>query len=403
MLPLTPAIIIEPLDSSCARPAGPAALVENVAAPPESSLMPARTNPADVARELRASLTASGRASRRMRSFTFWRMFGVLRRTAANVRRVVDALATEGLTAGAAGHDLGREGRLTWLTIRVAEPVRPAAQARSGCFPANGFASRHPALFSLILLGSCGMIATGNFGTLIVTGFLTWSAQAALRYAPRLAKRLPSLNGALDWADRHRIEVALTSAVSFVTVIALGGMLSRREPVTDQPLRRAPIAAPENPTDLPTATYPPPPPTATPVPVPPTPRPPIDTDPNRDQVCENFPNYGTMKAWRDYWQARGVRNPGRLDGDGDGLACEEGEGGRPAPPRPPTAPPPPRAPAPLYQAPAPPPSGGGGGGGGGGGCCKYCNPGKSKPCGNSCISLSKNCHQPPGCACSGGG
>jgi hypothetical protein len=34
-------------------------------------------------------------------------------------------------------------------------------------------------------------------------------------------------------------------------------------------------------------------------------------------------------------------------------------------------------------------------------CCKYCTPGKSKPCGDSCISLDKTCHQPLGCACSG--
>lgn len=30
-------------------------------------------------------------------------------------------------------------------------------------------------------------------------------------------------------------------------------------------------------------------------------------------------------------------------------------------------------------------------------CCKYCC--KGKACGNSCISRSYSCHQPPGCAC----
>jgi endonuclease YncB( thermonuclease family) len=30
-------------------------------------------------------------------------------------------------------------------------------------------------------------------------------------------------------------------------------------------------------------------------------------------------------------------------------------------------------------------------------CCKVCSTGKA--CGNSCISRSKTCHQPPGCAC----
>lgn len=32
-------------------------------------------------------------------------------------------------------------------------------------------------------------------------------------------------------------------------------------------------------------------------------------------------------------------------------------------------------------------------------CCKTCRAGKA--CGNSCISRSKTCHQPPGCACDG--
>jgi hypothetical protein len=32
------------------------------------------------------------------------------------------------------------------------------------------------------------------------------------------------------------------------------------------------------------------------------------------------------------------------------------------------------------------------------GCCKHCGV-NSKACGDSCISLSKTCHQPPGCAC----
>ncbi|MFN8498674.1 MAG: hypothetical protein U0641_12550 [Anaerolineae bacterium] len=33
-------------------------------------------------------------------------------------------------------------------------------------------------------------------------------------------------------------------------------------------------------------------------------------------------------------------------------------------------------------------------------CCRYCTPGVSKPCGDSCIPWSNTCHQPPGCACS---
>jgi hypothetical protein len=32
-----------------------------------------------------------------------------------------------------------------------------------------------------------------------------------------------------------------------------------------------------------------------------------------------------------------------------------------------------------------------------GSCCKKCK--KSQPCGDSCISWSKTCHKPRGCAC----
>lgn len=32
-------------------------------------------------------------------------------------------------------------------------------------------------------------------------------------------------------------------------------------------------------------------------------------------------------------------------------------------------------------------------------CCRCCTRGVSKPCGDSCISQSRNCNTPPGCAC----
>lgn len=43
---------------------------------------------------------------------------------------------------------------------------------------------------------------------------------------------------------------------------------------------------------------------------------------------------------------------------------------------------------------------GGGGSGGTGWCCKTCGE-NSYPCGDSCIALDLECHQPPGCACDG--
>lgn len=32
-------------------------------------------------------------------------------------------------------------------------------------------------------------------------------------------------------------------------------------------------------------------------------------------------------------------------------------------------------------------------------CCRCCTRGRSKPCGDTCISESRNCNTPPGCAC----
>ena len=147
-----------------------------------------------------------------------------------------------------------------------------------------------------------------------------------------------------------------------------------------------------------TATAPEPTATAVPpttTPVPPTQAPPIDRDPNGARACDDFPSYEIMQRWRTYWIARGIGNPGGLDGDGDGVACEDGEGGRQA--AAPTDPPPPPPP------PASIPGGGdgGGGAGGGSGCCRVCTPGVSKPCGNTCISVRFNCHTEPGCACGG--
>ena len=500
--------------------------------------MATKPSPADIARDMRADLVARRRDARRMRSFTFWRAFGVLRRTPASVERVRAALAAAGLQARSGFVDLGEENRLDWITVHLAEatiaaphppPVsfvsapepppdadvapqpavaptlapRPAAApaaahpplprpptdaphgrwagvrmfvgrhpiafvlvlfslcgvltsglsgpllvmaalvwaAVSSLFTSGGFGTRHPLAFTTLLFGATTLIVGDQLETLVVIACVVWLARVGLQRAPWLAERLPSVDTVLSWADGHRVGAVLTSVLALGTLGAFGQMLGFGPPDTGQPRRTpaavasaepaattAPAAEPADttsivapaatatdepaptvdrpapttepptavPTPAPTRTSPPPPSTRTPVPPPPTPRPPIDIDPNRNQNCDSFPNYETMKAWRDYWRARGVANPGRLDGDGDGLACEEGEGGRPAPP----PPPPPPAPVPLYQAPAPaPPSGGGGGGGG---CCKYCKAGVSKPCGDSCISLNKNCHKGAGCACQGG-
>lgn len=434
--------------------------------------MPSNTSPADVARELRTSLATSGRASRRMRSLTFWRMFGVERRTPASVQRIVDALAVEGLVASVIDDALGSEGRLAWITVALVEPVRPplpshvdfgageaqrqyaaanetasssepasvaAPQAhvpgavvptysswagvqafgrlhpipflivlgslfstatggrvgpflviafliwaaRSDLFGSRGFATRHPIAISLMLLGASALIVDRRLEALVAIACIVWVARAGLDRAPQLAAQLPSIDATLNWANENRIGVAVTSAVALLALTSLWVMIGGQEPAANRSARSKFIAATEAPAvapdasgivseatpsaapmatltiqptstrkpatptvrpptatsppptatrPAPTATNPPPPPTMTPVPMLPAARPPIDIDPNRNQVCDSFPNYESMKAFRDYWQARGVPNPGRLDGDRDGLACEAGEGGRPPAP-----------------------------------------------------------------------
>lgn len=114
------------------------------------------------------------------------------------------------------------------------------------------------------------------------------------------------------------------------------------EPTTTKPLppTEKPVpATPAPPTEAPSTSTP------EPAPIPPAEPPPVDLNPNTDQNCDSFSSYDEMQAWRTYWVDRGVSNPGGLDGDGDGVACEEGEGGRAAAPAQFFAPQPP-APAP---------------------------------------------------------
>lgn len=439
--------------------------------------MPSKKSPADVARELKGALSASGRGSRRMRSGTFWREFGVLRRTPASVQRIVDALAAEGLVASVTDDALGNEGRLAWISVALAEPARPTSPshvdfgagealrpyavagetvsrsepasssaahapapsagsatapspaprataptrsgwagvqafgrlhpiaflivlgslfgtasggrvgpflvvsfvvwaARTDLFGLRGFATRHPIAISLMLLGASALIVDHRMEALVGIACIVWVARAGLQRAPRLAAQLPSVNTTLDWANENRIGVAVTSAVALLAVTSMWVMIGGHGPATDRSARSpsmaataAPTVAPDTssivaeatpsaaplatltiqPTSTrkpipptgqpsiatnppPTATRPPPSPTATVGPAPSTARAPIDIDPERFQRCDSFSNYNMMKSWRDYWQARGVANPGRLDGDGDGLACEAGEGGRPPAP-----------------------------------------------------------------------
>lgn len=422
-------------------------------------------NAVDVATQFQLELQSSGRDSRRMRSHNFWSAFGVERRTPTSIARVGAALLEAGLAVRSPGDELGKEGRDDWIVIsrsqqeapiHISPPEPPgkvslsaesarypveAAPTESGIAeaaappyrvrvaltpttttpittqtqaPANSalarllaFVRRHPVVSLLILL-----LFLAKPMLVILPGALMWLWRLF---------RSGSLQPVTRFAGQHKAGILITSGLAGASVMAFAAITGspsaeeRSVPAVAPAVAPAATATADNavapsaeaatateqatdtavPATL-TATETSLPPTATPVPPtprPPTAAPPIDINPNQDQNCDSFPDYQTMSAWRGYWIARGIRNPGRLDGDGDGKACEDGEGGRPA-----AAPPPP----PVQQNVAPPPPADSGGGGGGSGCCKTCNPAKSKPCGDSCISLSKTCHKGAGCACSGG-
>lgn len=95
---------------------------------------------------------------------------------------------------------------------------------------------------------------------------------------------------------------------------------------------------------------------------------PYDPDgPDRD--CSDFSSHA--EAQRFFEAAGGPkRDPHRLDGDNDGVACETLQSK------------PEVSPTPRRRA-----------------CCKICR--KGKACGDTCISRNKTCHVGPGCACNG--
>lgn len=408
----------------------------------------------DIARDLYESLVATEKKQRRLKSKTLWReMYGVGRRTTQQVEAVAASLARMGIVVTVKDSEFGREDKDDWLTLTLvsdqpapgaaAAPAaghdeRPAASRPSrtaaGTTPSSkaGSTSAWPGAIDLPregdLLEAPSASATSS-GRSVGAGHpqsvpgqvepgwtrlwtakrprskLGWAAMGcggllgicvfclavASFLPPAPSTRAP---GEGDVVATPMIEDDEADALPEATENATASTVPEDTavPATDTPPPAT--ATPIPPTNTPV------PPTATRVPptatrVPPTAAPPIDRDPNATLKCDDFPNYETMKAWRDYWRQRGIQNPGRLDGDGDGVACEDGEGGRPAPPPPPVAPvrnfsgavsePQEPAPAPAQRD-----------------CCKYCNPARSKPCGDSCISLSKTCHNGPGCACSGG-
>jgi hypothetical protein len=283
-------------------------------------------------------------------------------------------------------------------------PSKPKDSKGRGCLTLIGIfflcslMTTNPGIFWLIVLGALGRWAhqrgwldglrLGNWADASVGAKRATGAMAVLVVLSMAGLAIQDDEGVVPAGDENRL-------LDQVRPEELDE--PRTLPEKSEATKVATQAPTKAPTDKPkpTATSVPPtattiPPSRTPLPPtdpppPPTQAPPFNLDPNPDQNCDSFPSYATMQSWRSYWIARGVGNPGRLDGDGDGVACEDGEGGRPA-----AAPPPP--PPPPVQAPAQPAERN---------CCKHCTPGVSKPCGNTCISINYNCHTPPGCACGG--
>lgn len=109
-----------------------------------------------------------------------------------------------------------------------------------------------------------------------------------------------------------------------------------RPTATDEPTR---TPEPPTATDAPATSAPTDEP-ATPVPVLPTEAPPAQIqpaaaipaepvdpapgyDPAGDFNCKDFATGAQARAWWAYWSARGVHNPGGLDGNDDGVACQD--------------------------------------------------------------------------------
>lgn len=280
---------------------------------------------------------------------------------------------------------------------------------RSKSRPVQALAAVYYGFLALLLFGGLVGGLMSFFTSILFAALFTLPVVA---YAKR--RSIPLVGGetggqkALGWILAFIVWVGMAGLVTSVLpdapaapqpLMEAPSVVETEEPTTEppEPVSSDTPLAPATSTPKPAPTTPAPtdtsePPSATPqptaippTPIPPTQPPPVDLDPRTDRNCNEFGSSEQLQAWRAYWIARGVSNPGRLDGDGDGIGCEDGEGGRPA------AVPQPVVPPPAAPQPPPPPARGP--------CCKTCRAGKA--CGDTCISRDKTCQQPPGCACDG--
>ncbi|MBK8538931.1 MAG: excalibur calcium-binding domain-containing protein [Ardenticatenia bacterium] len=263
--------------------------------------------------------------------------------SAESARYPVEAAPTEsGIAEAAAPPYRVRVAQTPTTTTPITTQTQ--APANSALAQLLAFVRRHPVVSLLILL-----LFLAQPMLVILPGALVWLSRLF---------RIGSLQPVTRFAGQHKAGMLITSGLAGASVMALAAITGspsaeeRSVPAVAPAVAPAATATVDNAaapsaeaataTERATSTTAPPtltatetsmPPTSTPVPptpLPPTAAPPIDINPNQDQNCDSFPDYQTMSAWRGYWIARGIRNPGRLDGDGDGKACEDGEGGRPA-------------------------------------------------------------------------
>ena len=88
---------------------------------------------ADVVEEILQSILATPKRQRRLKSSTFWNMFGFERRTKERVEQVREALQTRAVIMNNDDSNFGAEAKDEWIILSYIEPELPqvATQALS--------------------------------------------------------------------------------------------------------------------------------------------------------------------------------------------------------------------------------------------------------------------------------
>ena len=81
--------------------------------------------PSEVADTIYESIVATPKRQKRLKSSTFWDMFGYSHRSAGRVVEVAGLLAERNITCSPLEGTFGKEGKDEWLILSVLEPPRP--------------------------------------------------------------------------------------------------------------------------------------------------------------------------------------------------------------------------------------------------------------------------------------